>query len=513
MSLAWGRMRMLAMAMLAGLVGCDFAPIDEPETLTPEQYIATEPLAREQLRTYPETVTRRFVSLADFETRTTGRPGRSQMDQFAVAGKGAEPPRYVLGNSRTGTAAMEATIPPGGEIVFTPRQMHDLSEETLLTVAVRSPSLRDDFRVRLRSDAGTWTSPRHLLAPGWNTVAIDIRRLSDQPDFDTAGVREIGFSVPDAREPVTLVLDDVLLIDNRRTLAGTPREVKIVKAGLDYEISLPGRDRPIRLSQHDDGLWRLGGAGPELTLRGAGDSRSGGPADSLAAMGSRRIGVVELAEANPLRVRLINTWYFPDRAGQWASLAVRRIRWEHTFDAQGRWITHLQLNNAGGPAIGSARLVISGGRAAWPDGRIVERVVAEPFTGPVARWAWLLVPDQPGWDAFVAGYVKPVGLQVKMGDPDRFADGDADRDRYDESTGTYVLWARKGHCRFQVPPTANGPGRLLVRVHGPWTGPVSVNCGGLAVREIATLADGSVLFEVPTSDRGVWVEVTGPTGP
>lgn len=513
MSFAPIRTGVLVAAMLALLAGCDFAPIDEPEALTPEQYIATEPLAREQLRAYPETVTRRFVSLADFENRTTGRAGRSQMDQFAVTGEGAQPPRYVLGNSRTGTAAMEATVPPGGQILFRPRLMHDLSEETLLTVAVRSASLRDDFRVRLVSDAGTWTSPRHLLVPGWNTVAIDIRRLSDEPDFDTASVREIGFSVPDAREPVTLVLDDVLLIDNRRTLADTPPGVKIVKEGLDYEISLPGRDQPFRLRQHDDGLWRIDGAGAKLTLRGADNDQANAPADAVAAMGSRRIGVVELAEVNRLRVRLTNTWYFPDRAGQWASMAVRRIRWEHTFDARGRWITHVQLNNAGGPPIASAELAISGGRAAWPDGRIVERLEMKPFRGPVARWAWLLVPDRPPWDAWVAGYVKPAGLHVKMGVPDRFANGDANRDRYDESTGTYVLWARKGHCRFQVPATRTGPGHLMVRVHGPWSGPVSVNCGGLALRQITTLADGSVLFEVPVSDRGAWVEVTGPTGP
>ena len=51
----------------------------------------------------------------------------------------------------------------------------------------------------------------------------------------------------------------------------------------------------------------------------------------------------------------------------------------------------------------------------------------------------------------------------------------------------------------------------VVRVSGPWKGPVTANCEGLAVRDLVRLPDGAVLLVLPgVCKRPRWVEVTGP---
>ena len=78
-----------------------------------------QPLPIQQSQVYPETVTGRFVSLADFEEAPlAGQPGHAQVRHFTVspAGSGAGM-KYVVNITRTGAGAVEAQVPEGASLV------------------------------------------------------------------------------------------------------------------------------------------------------------------------------------------------------------------------------------------------------------------------------------------------------------------------------------------------------------------------------------------------------------
>lgn len=213
----------------------------------------------------------------------------------------------------------------------------------------------------------------------------------------------LGFA--DAAGPVGFNLDDIMLIDNARTIRPTPPGVVLRKSGLGYALTLPGLAGEIRLAQGADGLWRLEGHEAEVRLAGAGEGLAA-EGEHLELMGTRRVGQVEVIEHNSIRLRLANTWYFPTRAGQWASLAVRRIRWEHTFHADGRWVTAGMLNNAGGREISSAGVFLAR-LAAWLGGGVSDRHILPDFAGAVGRWHYLTAPAGPAGATMAENYLRP----------------------------------------------------------------------------------------------------------
>jgi hypothetical protein len=537
----------LAALALATLAVC-LAGCQGPKP-PPKDEFFLQPLPVQQLQAYPETVTGRFVSLADFEdSPLLGQLAQQQVEAFSIesAGLGSTgvPPvpsdptggtpvlptqsggqvAYTLKTSRTGVGAMTVVLPPGASLVYKPGALHNFSDYRLLQVALRSEDIRDDLTVELVSEKGRWRSGPVLLRPGWNNVQIDLQRLGER-DFDPKAVGQVRLSFASADKPVSLVLDDLMLIDNQRKITPTPPGMEIIKSGLDYEIRYAGTNQgpqapPIRLAQGGDGLWRLGDQQPLLALsatQAAGGLVTESPAsvpaasaEDISLMGSRRLGEVTVLEANALRVRLANCWYFPDASGAWASLAVRQVRWEYTFYGDGRWVTDLVLNNAGGKSI-STVLLAPPGAAAWSDGRSGP-AAAEEFRGSVGHWSFSRTVNDKLRTIVEANYAKPPPLTLKMGRSDP-AGGDSDGDGFDESQGCYCVRAMAGHCRFTLACPV-GPIDVYVRIRGQWTGPASASCQGLALRDSVGLDDKCLLVRVPAVDsRPVTVEVTGPVSP
>ncbi len=493
------------------LVGCGLFPTDKPE---PEPENTQEPLPIQQARAYAETVTGLFVSLVDFEDTIDGPKGHSQVEHFSIAPSPKLGRRkFVVNITRTGVGAMEATLGPGAKLKFTSPDIHDFTGYTLLTMAMYSEALRDDLQITLVSENGSWTSGRTLVTPGWNNVLIDIQRLSSIRNFSITSVREIHIAFADARGDVTFNLDDIMLIDNRRPIEPTPPGIKLLKSGLDYKLTLPGRKETIDLSQSKDGLWRMGSDQSIVRLSSNANQLTGGNED-LAVMGPRKVGRVEIVEHNKLRLRLSNTWYFPTRAGEWASLAIRQIKWDSTFYADGTWINNVELNNAGGMEIRQIGLFLDR-PAAWDDGEVSSKRIVSNFTGPIARWNYMFPsPDIAQRSAFDQ-YIQPGRIEIQMGKADIHAPGDANTDRFDESRGCYRLSAnRAGHCRFTFNPSRSGKRNAVFHITGPWGKNVSVNAAGMALRNITRLGDGSVLFVLPgqisTPKR---IEVTGKPKP
>lgn len=469
----------------------------------------TDPLPVQQARAYPENVTGMFVSLADFEDSGTGKNGVDQVSHFSFSPAGGESRlRFVSNITRTGSGAMEVTLAAGVELSFEVPNFRNFSRYTLLSMSLYSESYRDDLCVTLVSPKGTWTSHRTLVKPGWNNVLIDIQRLKTLKDFDSHLVRTIRMGFADAAGPVVFHVDDIMLVDNRRPIEPAPRGVILEKEGLDYSITLPGRKEPVRLCQGADGLWRLGALQAAIQLS-APNQPFKDDREHLEVMGNRCVGQVEVLENNPIRLRLAVTWYFPTRAGEWASLAIRQIRWEYSMYSDGRLVTHVDLNNAGGQEIGWIRIHPSE-EAAWAGVGLLPEIVVSDFSGTAGRWNFMSYPLEKDRDTVMLDYSDFGRVEATLASEGVFAPGDAARDGFDESEGVYFLAAKGGQCRFTVHPPPKGLMNPVFRVVGPWEGPASASSEGKAIRSSCMLEDGSILFMLPGKiTRPTSVEVFG----
>ncbi len=476
---------------------------DRPEPKDKEQFYL-QPLPVQQKQAYAETVTGRFVSLADFEDSPILGRGFGQLEHFSVSPPGGGKRKFVVNVTRTGAGAMEVELSPKSTLLYHLPGVHDFSDYTLLLLAIHSRGIRDDLTVRISTDRAGWESLPVLLREGWNNVLIDLARLKAMKDFKARGVRSIGLRFSAAEQPVRINIDDIMLIDNRREIQPVPKGFKLLKSGLDYVLQTPHRRNPIRISQCDDGLWRLGADQAAMELAQGALAGKGG--EDLAVMGRRRLGEVEILEHNAVRVRLANTWYFPTEAGEWLSLSVRRIRWEYTFYRDGRWITDVLLNNAGGEAISAVRITAPA-EAVFTDGARGRVRQVRRFAGLAGRWGFLIAPETAVKKTYEANFVRPGRLEVGIG---RLDESEGVVGGFDRSRGCYRLQARAGHCRFKLIPPAGGVADAVIRVAGRWNSTVSVNSEGLALRNLVRLPDGSVLFLLPgLVDRPRRVEVTG----
>ncbi|MCK4602758.1 MAG: hypothetical protein KAU28_09850, partial [Phycisphaerae bacterium] len=410
------------------LLGCEPPPAPREEV-----GYDLESLPAQQRKVYPETAGGLFVCLADFEDAADGRRGFEQVESFSISPDGpAARHRFVVNITRTGAGAMEVSLPAGAGLVFTIPHFHNFTGYTLLSMSLYSRSVRDDLRVTLTTRGASWHSPPALLKPGWNTIMVDLQRLAGLQGFDITDVRTMRLAFTEASAAVEFNLDDIMLINNYRRIGRTAKGIAVIKGGLDYRISLPYHSQPLALAQQADGLWRFGGSQPVMQLAaGARLPTASGP-EQLTLLGPRKVGLVEIVENNPIRLRLVNTWYFPTRPGEWLSLAVRQIRWENTFYPDGRWVTHVELNNAGGTKIGAVRIVLPQ-PVAWAGGVVSTRRTTKRFAGPVGRWNYLFSPPGEPGRTLQKNYLNPARVVKAIATEGKFAPGDADRDGFDES--------------------------------------------------------------------------------
>lgn len=518
--------------VLLGIVLSSLA-CSPPPAMPPAIIPQSDPLPIQQAKAYGETITGRFVCLSDFENAPVGPSGLEQVNDFtiqpAAPASSASSIKYVLNITRTGAAAAEVSLEAGQSLVFGRLPVHDFSPYTLVSFALYSPALRDDLVVSLDSQAGSWTSGRILVEPGWNNVLVDIQRLGRLADFNVADVQAMRITFADAMSAVSFNIDDIMLIDNRRQITPTPDGLSLTKNGLDYTIAFAHSQETMVMAQGDDGLWRLGEGQAILQCLSRDEEGQTQPAtqtaetraESLAAMGQRKIGRVEVLEHNSVRLRIANTWYFPTRTGEWASMAVRQVCWEYTFYADGRWLTHVSINNAGGEELSQVRLLMPAAAKAaiWGQGLSTSIGSGQMAQDVIARWSYLATwPIKTEAGQALASYLTPGRLQMRLGDkmPDGSQGSMVEENGFDPSQGCYVAASRFGQCRFTLVPPPAGPAvcDATIRVMGRWNGQVSVNVDGLPVRDVAILQDGSALFVVPgLIQRPSEIEVFGSIAP
>ena len=473
------------------------------------------PLPVQQMRAYDHVQTGLFVSLADFETGPAGQLGQDQLQQFSISPKAdGQGCRFDLNITRTGTGAAAITLAPGAELVFNLPEINDLRDYILLSMAVYCTTARDDLKVTLVSDAGPWQSTRQMISPGWNDVLIDLHRLVDEPKFDLSKVRQVRISLIDSQSPVAFNLDDVLLIDNRRQISPTPAGMKLTSIGLDWRIEFDSGRPAITLGQCPDGLWRLGADQALTRLAGPGRSLGQGP-ENLAGMGWRRIGQVQLLEHNEVRLRLASTWKFPANWGQWPGAASpRSITWEYTFYGDGRCVTQVQFNNAGGQKIGSAGIWLDT-PAAWAGAGILRHRIAPEVKSSVFGWQYMLVDPGSSGTLQQLNYLNPGQVVESEAEMIRVSTAAASDGEgiFDPSQGCYTLKGISSRRRFTIYPPPEGLLNPVFRVEGDWSGYVHVNSLGQTVRKCVTLSDGSVLFVLTGMvSQPTVVEITGQAG-
>jgi hypothetical protein len=189
-------------------------------------------------------------------------------------------------------------------------------------------------------------------------------------------------------------------------------------------------------------------------------------------------------------------------------MAIPQIRWQHTFYADGRHVTHVEINNAGGEGLRGAELS-SDEPVAWFGHGLSAILAAETPGETVLRFDYLRAPSGPEAALLEQNYLAPAYVVAVLADrwPD---DGQPRTNHFNPATGCYELASRTGQCRLQLIPPPEGLLRPTFRISGPWEGPVCANCSGIPVQNVVSLSDGSVLF---TLDRRITtpavVEVSG----
>lgn len=491
--------------------GVDLPWAEHPVTDLPAHKLP--PLPVQQMRAYDHTQTGLFVSLADFETGPEGQPGKDQLRQFSFAPDSAgQECRFDLNITRTGSGGAAITLAPGSELIFRLPEINDLRAYTLLSMAIYSEAARDDLSVTLVSDSGQWKSTRQLIGPGWSNVLIDLHRLVDQPKFDLSKVRQVRISLLDSQAPTGLNLDDVLLIDNRRQISPTPSGLRLSRVGLNWRIEFDSSRPPIILGQSSDGLWRLGADQALMRLAGPDGALGEGP-ENLVGMGWRRYGQVQLLEHNEVRLRLASTWNFPVNWGDWpGGGSPRSITWEYTFYGDGRCVTQVQFNNAGGERIGSAGIWLDS-NAAWADAGILRHQIVRRISSSVFGWRYMLANSGNAGSLQQLNYLNPgqvVESEAEMIPVSSATTGGAN---FDPSEGCYRLKGISNRRRFTIYPPPEGLLNPVFRVEGNWSGYVHVNSLGQTVRDCVTLPDGSVLFILNGMiSQPTVVEMTGQGG-
>lgn len=268
---------------------------------------------------YTQLHTGRFAVIADFENLAHYQLFHTQNS----SGEAQPVPTNTAGVPETGRKALQVTLAGGQDALIVSGDSaddwtlpRDWREYHLLLAAVYSPAA--DLPLDLTVVAGpsgrqqTATS-RQRLRRGWNALSLDLADVARSIPVDD--VRELRFSLPEADRPTKLVLDDLILADNRETLFGESEDdgaLYVQRSGRQLHIGADGRFElgfanaqvvhwydlthdPQRLRNLVDG----GLLGPYPAVRMPGGSEL---VQDFSALGDTVVAHQQVVEANPVRV-------------------------------------------------------------------------------------------------------------------------------------------------------------------------------------------------------------------
>ena len=336
---------------------------------------------------YPDLASGRFWVVADFEELKHAELFRV----ISHSGQAACIPVLAGGVSETGPRCLRVTladpldalvISSAGAKTWTLKR--DWHEFLLLNAAVFCTVDQTDLELSLVAGApsgGSTAESRVTLHRGWNLLRLDLTEAAEHVPIDD--IREVRLTLPEADGPIELLLDDLVLADNREDLFGSatdPNEgLYVQRQGRRWNIGAAGRfelgfangqivhwydlgNDPLRLMN----LVRGGVLGPSpVVLPGAGGDWLPGEKSDFAALGETVVARQQVIEANPVRI-VISCWWWFTSPGVPVAADAPFQHWTYTVYADGRVFVHIECTSADGdwqpPALGLVVSHIDDGR-------------------------------------------------------------------------------------------------------------------------------------------------------
>lgn len=198
---------------------------------------------------YPDLKDGRFALLADFES-----PIHMELVQLRGVSQDARAVRSTTaGRSETGGACLSFTAGSAHDAL---RLSNDFAAQwylrrdwrpfDLLLMSVQAP--RAGLTLNLDVLAGAKDNRlaagmKESLAPGWNTLRLDLAELGEQIPLDD--IRELTLSISTANYPVKINLDDMMLTSSRTPLLGDPNNADgslyALRKGRRWHLGAGGR--------------------------------------------------------------------------------------------------------------------------------------------------------------------------------------------------------------------------------------------------------------------------------
>ncbi|MEP0846253.1 MAG: hypothetical protein HRF50_05455 [Phycisphaerae bacterium] len=339
--------------------------------------------ARARLRrVYADLSSGRFRVIADFSTVEQAR-GFRVPSAGGVAAEREQPSVSLLhGRDETGAGALRATLGRSDTLELASGDERGLGSlpadwqpYALLLMSIHGPpdGLRVELTVRGADGAASW-SRTLAVQPGWSLQRIDLGDVAQQ--IDLAHVGSLVWRLPDAAEPTPFLLDDLVLVDNSRTVLGNPEregELYVLERGRRLCVGCGGRFE-LAFSAGVIVGWNEPGR-PNLTVpTGLGpwpvplpDDWSRGRAAPVAyddpalyaAWGERVSAAQTLAESSPLRAVVRGWWRFSTPAeGDAPAASGPEHSWRYTIYPSGAVYVWVSSESAGrgwsGPRVGYA---------------------------------------------------------------------------------------------------------------------------------------------------------------
>ena len=218
----------LTVALAWGLSGCNepwargtFAPRDAG----PTGAAANRPVVDRLRETYPELATNKFLVVADFEDPVQGQMftmrTRSQRGYFHPSTKRSRP--------ETGAGSLEVYFAePSDMLLAWSSQGGDWSLPAdwrdyrllLMSLYCRSGPKVINLEIQGRGAGERYRQDGILLESGWNTVGIDLTEVARHVDLSY--VAHVGWRLEQPTAAVRIYFDDLILVDNRVDIWGTP---------------------------------------------------------------------------------------------------------------------------------------------------------------------------------------------------------------------------------------------------------------------------------------------------
>jgi len=332
----------------------------------PPPAVSDIPLPIQQAKRYPDLTTGRFLVLADMES-----PEQKNLFQLDPGGGSIKRTRKKAATGRFGLEVeLGQKNPEKRKLLFTRGLPADWTDFRLLIISVWVPRPRDDFRLTLRSGQRLiqkFTVPICTLRKGWNTVKVDLGLLKEKVEL--LAIRAIEIQFVNAAPTDVFVLDDVMLVDNRRTIYRDPPDVPDafsvriegdrlhVRRGGRFEYRFGPRVSPepggpiTGVQRHCLTAAFCLADDPDARRNLLGGQEGLGPIPAaletqtadLAWWGTRAWSQWRLLEANAVRAVVQLDWSCFDHLPQWLTGQTADLKWRYTLYRDGSIFYQLHI--------------------------------------------------------------------------------------------------------------------------------------------------------------------------